>query len=247
MSDTIIFKKSMPSIGYLARKRVKGPEHMLIKEFAERILSKNNSDVAVFWEPLMDTGYPDLIFVYYNPKVFEYWAKNRKLLTVTDIKVLHYLYHCNGAACDTIELALGMSGHKLLSSLERLLDSKMIRRYSKQWTPHSIKKRYAVKKIVAYEAKMKDWPSAFRQAEMNKWFASESFIVSPVKKPTQKIVNISTKTGVGIYSHNNGYPECISKAQRFNLPSCYASWLFNEWIGRKLCSNSSGKCYANKR
>ena len=237
MADTIIFQKSIPNMGYLARKSVKGPEQRLIKEFSKGILSNNKSDVAVFWEPLMDTGYPDLIFAYYNPNVFEYWHESRSTLTVTDIKVLYYLYRVDGATSDTIEAVLGMSGKKLLFSIERLLDCKMIRRYAKQWTPYSIEKRYAIKNIVAYEAKMSNWQSAFRQAEMNKWFASESFVVSPVKQPTQRIVNKSIKIGVGIYSYNKGEAECISQAQRFDLPSCYASWLFNEWIGRKLYSS----------
>jgi len=127
-------------MGYLARRSVKGPERRLIKDFAKSILSENKKHVAVFWEPLMDTGYPDLVFVYYNPKIFEYWCEGRKTLNVTDIKVLHYLHCVKGATSGTIETVLGMSDKKLLSSIERLLDCKMIRRYAKQWTPYSIEK-----------------------------------------------------------------------------------------------------------
>ena len=236
MADTIIFSKSKPNIGYLARKSVNGPERRLIKDFAKSLLSENKKDVAVFWEPLMDTGYPDLVFVYYNPKIFEYWYEGRKTLNVTDIKVLHYLHRVKGATSDTIETVLGMSDKKLLSSIERLLDCKMIRRYAKQWTPYSIEKRYAIKRIVAHEAKMSNWQSAFGQAEMNKWFASESFIVSPVKQPRQRIIDKAIKIGIGIYSYSKGNTERINQAQNHDLPSCYASWLFNEWIGRKLYS-----------
>lgn len=235
MSEVLEFKTSEPQIGYLSRKSVKGPEHRLAMSFLEHMPKRRSGSIAVFLEPLMDTGYPDIVIVYYKHRVFDEWVECRKNLTLTDIKILHYLYLSGGATSDVIEGSLGVSGKNLLNSIERLLDSRMIRRYAKQWSPYILKRRYAVERIVAIEAKIKDWQSAFSQAALNRWFASESFIVSPVRKPTQKILMKSNELGVGIYSHNKSKTQCITGAKQHGSPSCYASWLFNEWIGRRLC------------
>lgn len=228
------FKKSEPRIGFLSRKSVKGPEYQLAMSFLEHMPKKYSASVAVFLEPLLDTGYPDIVLVHYRPSILEEWEESRRYLTLADIKILHYLYLVEGAKSDAIERNLGVGGDNLLQSIERLLDSKMIRRYAQRWLPYVLKRRYAVKRITAIEAKIKDWQSALRQAAINKWFASESFVVSPIKKPTQRIITKCHELGIGIYSHNRNKTQCISGAKRHPLPSCYASWLFNEWIGRKL-------------
>lgn len=232
--STLTFKKTNPEIGLNTRKSKTGPEKQLVDDFLNCYTEETNEPFAIFWEPSLDTGYPDIVIASFQPKVFEEWSKHRFELSISDIKMLHYLYSQGGATSEDIERALGVDKRNLLKSIERLLDSKMIRRYSKKWMPYSIKRRYAIDKIVAIEAKIKDWKSAFEQAQNNKWFASESFVLSPNTSPTKRIIERSQELGVGILSFKKSKIGLIEHSQKSSLPSSYASWLFNEWIGRRL-------------
>ena len=81
-----------------------------------------------------------------------------------------------------------------------------------------------------------DWTSVFRQANVNRWFASESCVLSPVSNPSVRVITKAQKKGIGIYSMPSGLcAKIIQKPERSGgLPVSYASWMFNEWIGRQL-------------
>lgn len=238
MAPIIEFTASDRSIGLLTRSTREGPESQLTSEFIENripILREHKRHYAIFCEPMLETGFPDIVIVSYNPKAFDNWQGERSKLTVLDIKILHHLHFRGGANAHTIEKELGVNSNDLIRSLERLLESKLIRWYSKQWMPRSLKTRFAVRSIVAIEAKIKNWRTAFKQAELNRWFASESYVLLPVSNPQEKILVESEKLGIGIYSMpNNSYTRKIIASKQGQLPSSYASWLFNEWIGRRL-------------
>ena len=144
------------------------------------------------------------------------------------------LYYSDGSDSKSLETRLGINSKSLLLSLERLLDSKLIKRSARQWKPYCLKYTFAITRIIAIEAKIKDWKSAFYQAEINKWFSSESYIVSPVLRPTTRIIDTARKLGIGIYSFDTNCMKKVNQAAKSKLPSCYASWMFNEWIGRYL-------------
>lgn len=241
MSHVLQFRTSAPDIGLVARKRRKGPEHELVRGFtsaAVESFQSRSTYLAVFHEPQLDTGFPDIVFVEYSPRVFDHWNDPRFSLSSQDLKLLHHLSRIHGADSDTLTRQLGLTSKSLLLSLERLLDAKLIRRYARQWQPVSLKRTFGVTQITSFEAKIKDWKSAFRQAELNKWFASESNVVSPVLRPSGKVVDSSAKLGVGIYTFNDAGLTQVTRGDVSRLPSCYASWLFNEWIGRSLWSQS---------
>lgn len=238
-NQIVEFSSSIPDIGLFIRKRRNGPEHELVRGFtstAVESFKSRSTNLAVFHEPQLDTGFPDLVFVEYNPRIFDRWSGARSNLSLQDLKLLHHLSCIRGADSDILERQLGMNSKSLLLSLERLLDSKLIRRYSRQWQTVSLRRTFGISRITSFEAKIKDWQSAFRQAELNKWFASESNIVSPVAKPSDKIISSSAKLGVGIYTYNFAGLNLITPAEANSIPSCYVSWLFNEWIGRSLWS-----------
>lgn len=239
MTQVIEFKDSNSQLGLSIRKSKKGPEQEFVQNFTEHIsyyFQKKDSRIAVFYEPQLDTGFPDIVFIEYNPSIFDAWKEPRYSLLPADLKVLHHLYHSGGSNSEALTNQLGINSKNLLTSLERLLDSKLIKRTAKHWKPYCLKRTFAIKKIIAIEAKIKNWKSAFRQAETNKWFSSESYVVSPVLRPTTSIVNTARRLGVGIYTFNATGINEVNQAVKGKLPACYASWMFNEWIGRYLHS-----------
>ncbi len=238
MAPIIEFTVSDPSIGIVVRPTRMGPEADLTSRFvaAETAsLGEKRRSYALFLEPQLDTGFPDIVLVGFNPRVFERWQRDRNKITTVDIKILHHLHLTGGADAACIETQLGIDSRTLVRSIERLLSAGLIRWSARQWVPRSLRNTYAISSIQAVEAKMKNWGNAFQQAQMNRWFASESYILSPVPNPTEKIIEASRSLGVGIYTMPVGLaPKRLTRAKRTGLPACYGSWLFNEWIGRHL-------------
>ena len=240
MTPVLEFTMSDSSIGLTVRPTRSGPENNLTQEFMHKyieVLKDRKRHNALFYEPLLPTGFPDIVVATYNPKVFEEWNEDRKQLFVIDFKILYHLHFVHGSKAEHIESQLGINSKTLVRSLERLLAAGLVRWYAKQWMPRSLKARYAISSIVAIEAKMKNWQDAFKQASMNQWFASESYVLLPIEKPNKQIIKKSEKLGLGIYSMPTGKkPRTICRPNRGLLPSSYASWFFNEWIGRRINS-----------
>lgn len=238
MPPLIEFVESVKSIGLFTRAKRKGPERDLVDRFVSEKkdeLSKKALSYALFHEPELPTGFPDVVIVSYNPRIFETWKTDRLKLNSLDIKILHHLNLVHGSDTEGIEKQLGMDGKVLIQSLERLHSSDLIRWYAKKWMPRSQRKKYAIRSIIAIEAKIKNWKSAFSQAEINRWFASESYILTPSAQPTERILQKSQKTGVGILiMPEKSRSKKIRNSLREEIPLCYVSWLFNEWIGRYL-------------
>lgn len=238
MNNISEFSANDPCIGLTVRSTRIGPEIELVNEFLGQFkesASKLKRKYALFYEPLLPTGFPDIVVVAYNPRSYEKWNEKRSNINILDLKVLHHLYFSNGSNGDKIKNQLGINGNDLIGVLERLLDAKMIRRTKNSWIPISLKKNYAVSNIQAIEAKISDWKNVIKQAAMNHWFASESSILTPVKSPSKKIIEKIKKQGIGLISLPIGHQATIlQEPLRSSLPTSYASWMLNEWIGRRL-------------
>ncbi|WP_321367289.1 hypothetical protein [uncultured Desulfuromusa sp.] len=238
MTPALDFKSSDSSIGLITRQPRSGPENDLIDCFIERELPRLRGlkgHYALFCEPQLDTGFPDIVIASYNPRIYEDWRGDRSKLTLSTIKLLQYLHYMNGADSECIERQIGITSKSLVRSLEQLLDAGLVRWRGKRWVPKGLRSSYGISKIVAIEAKMNNWKEVFRQAEHNKWFASESYVLSPVENPQAHILKRSVDMGIGIYSMPNGKrAKKIRNCTKGELPLSYASWLFNEWVGRRL-------------
>lgn len=239
MAPILEFKKSDPEIGISIRTQIEGPESDLLNKFVEKHVNQLRAlkrHYALFYEPLLPTGYPDLVVVTYNPHKYELWTTERTELDITDLKVLHHLYFVNGSTSSLMDQQLGFEPKLLLRSLERLLDASLIRRTKQRWLPVRLQDAYGISNIKTIEAKISDWRSVFNQANANRWFASESCVLSPVSKPSSQVISRAKEKGIGMYSMPFGEQvKTIQKPKRSGgLPISYAAWLFNEWIGRQL-------------
>jgi hypothetical protein len=239
MASILVFKTTDPEIGISVRTQIDGPETDLLNKFVEQYIDKLGTlkrHYALFFEPLLPTGYPDLVVVSYSPNKYESWTKERTKLGVLELKVLHHLYYVKGATFSSIEHQLGIESRLLLRILERLMDASMVRRTKQQWFPKPIGSSYGINNIKTIEAKISDWRGVIDQANMNRWFASESCVLSPVSKPSEQVINNAKANGIGIYAMPFGMQaKTVQKPERLSgLPVSYASWLFNEWIGRQI-------------
>ena len=98
--------------------------------------------------------------------------------------------------------------------------------------PERLSRTFAVRHIVAIEAKVGNWSRALQQAAANRWFASQSFILIP---PTRSLTAVSSRArelGVGVLTFDGGKVRQVVESKRFVIPASYGSWLFNEWALR---------------
>jgi len=244
MAKLLEFKKSDKDIGISVRTQIKGPESVLLNEFVEQYSDKLTSlkkHYALFYEPLVPTGYPDLVVVTYNPEKYRFWTKERTRLGVLELKVLH-LYFVKGSTSERLERQLGLESKQILRILEKLLDASLLKRSKSRWVPVSLRSIYGINNIKAIEAKISDWSGVLQQANMNRLFSSESYVLFPVHTPSKRMISEARKSGIGIYSKPlGGNAKIVQKPLRSSgLPVSYASWLFNEWIGRQLLREQRG-------
>lgn len=244
MAVVLQFQETKSCIGLSTRKTKLGPEQDLVQRFTDYMIATyepTTSALGIFYEPSLASGFPDMVIVEYDPQVFEYWPHGRFSLCTTDLKVLHHIHQVKGTDSESIKILLGMQTKSLLQTLERLVDAGLIIKHSHEWRPVCLKHVFGIKRLVAVEAKIHNLASALQQATANKWFASETYIVSPIQEPTTKLLHQSEIFGIGIYSCNRNGIHLLRSSLQMALPSSYASWLFNEWIGRHIHLSDTGK------
>lgn len=101
--------------------------------------------MAVFVEPQIASGFPDIVLASYLPKILDGWSDEREKLNINDFKVLSYLVMSGGASGENLIIWLGLSEKAVLRALENLLDAKMVLRINGVWKPVDIKKTYHIK------------------------------------------------------------------------------------------------------
>jgi len=235
--NIIDFKGPDARIGLVARNGTSGPEADLVDEFKRYIpgcFRWRRGDVAIFHEPRLETGFPDLVVVQYLPQAFNNWPIARSKLGTLEIKIMQHLIHKKAADLNELVVSIGIDSSRLIKILEKLVDAKMVNLIRKKWKPLSLSKIFGVQTIVSIEAKIKNWSEAFQQASLNHWFSSESYILSPIEKPRPRVIKRSKKIGVGVLLLNGTRVRRPMKALKHRIPASYGSWMFNEWIGRRM-------------
>lgn len=152
---------------------------------------------------------------------------------------MHHLYFIRGASSERIIEQLAISKGSLLEAIEHLFDANVITRKNKKWQPLPIKQTYGIVALHTIEAKVGKWDNVLKQAFLNKWFASESYVMLPIVRPSESNLTRADSQGIGVFTltFDKKHIRKYAKAEKGTLPTSYASWLFNEWLGRKLAIN----------
>lgn len=218
-------------LGTYFRARRPGLEAGLIKSFLRKFpyAPRANCRLTVFHEPRMATGVPDIVAVIWDSRTVSAWRGSRPLLTPRQLRLLHLLVE-HGPS--TQELLNNVFGRGIVSDLEVLSVAGMVHKASEVWKPRALHKIFAVREIIAIEAKMDDWSTAILQASANTWFASLSCILVPHLPKGAPVLDRARLRGLGVWTHDNGTPVPSLKPKRRPLPRSYGSWLLNEWIYR---------------
>lgn len=204
-----------------------GPELNLVcrflNEYAPRV--PRNCRVDIFCEPRLVSGFPDLVAVTWHVPTAEKWSEPRRNLSVDDVRILQFLVSYGPAELSDFEkFFAGVPS----VSLAKLLAAGVVFRRRDRWHAQDLSKIYAVRTIVAYEAKMSNSRDVLQQASINRWFASESYVLLP-KVPAASFLDDAVVLGIGVQVQGYRDPVVPARREASAQPLSYASWMFNEW------------------
>jgi hypothetical protein len=193
--------------------------------------------MSIFREPAVPSGFPDLVAVTWREREAFAWTDARRKLSVNDLRLLHLLAT---SGPQPVERLAALSFMRLRSSLRLLSGLGLVRERRDRWSATPLRESFAVRAIISFEAKVSDWVGAIEQAWMNRWFASESYILLPRLPRSAAVLASATARGVGVWLAGSRRP--LLKAQRSieRQPVSFASWLFNEWVCRAASQAGAG-------
>lgn len=233
--NVTLFNCSIPEIGYIARTSTQGQELEMVNKYVSFLINKyknlKNKKAAIFIEPQLDTGYPDIVIVEYYSMPPLIWDPKRSNLTVNDMKILHYIQTGCGNNIENISDKLGYPVWAVEKSVMRLGKLGLIHvSKSHNYVRNTRLSSYCrISKIIAIEAKVDKWKEAIRQANNNIWFATESYVLMNKETCSSQIVDSCKSKGVGVIIVNGSIKKALHSAKR-TFPVSYASLQFNEWI-----------------
>ena len=238
MDRVLMFDHNMKEIGLYTRTVTRGPEWDLVEDFIEyyfyNFLKNNKTNhLAVFVEPKIASGFPDIVFASYSTRISANWSDQREKLHTNDLKIMSHLLSTKGSTGSELINRLKMPEKDTLQAIEKLLDARMIVREQGLWKPADVKKIYNIKDLISVEAKITDMKKVAEQSLINTWFASQSYALTNTSNPQSSTIKKFEKQGTGLYCRNKKFKKIV-EAKKMTSPSSYQSLQFNEWIGKAV-------------
>ena len=237
MNSITIFNNTIPEINYIARSNTLGDEFDMVVKYINNFISKHanlkEKKYAIFIEPCIPTGYPDIVIVeYYNSQNMN---NSSILLDKTCLKILFEINANNYTSVSSLSAKLGFSTKEVLKAANILSSNHLIHFSNNK---ESIRKKKlntysGIKKIISIEAKIDKWREALIQASKNTCFSTDSYILINKKECNQEIISECQKHGIGIILVN-GKIETVLKCEHRPYPVSYISFEFNEWIKKNI-------------
>lgn len=217
--------------GFRNRRTPNGPEALLVESFLSDLpLSQQRGcQTTVFQEPKLQSGFPDIVAVSWQKSTTLNWNKERAFLSNDDVRVAHLLTMYGPQPEERLEYLFQRC---IWDQLEKLSNMGIVSKRKGVWHASALRKNFAVRRIISFEAKMAKWAKAIEQASLNRWFASESYVLLPRVPQTRRPFNEALKAGVGIWVVGEPRPILEPSSDSVPQPVSYASWLFNEWVWR---------------
>lgn len=207
-----------------------GPEAALVSGFLEKSSGETNHlQRVVLREPELPTGAPDVVAIYCRPNPCGIRLENIPAFTQHHIRIIFHLHSLGDSTEKEIATDLLYAPSRVAELLGDLKAAGFVCDRRDRVGLSNSELLFPVQKIVAVEAKVKDWRKAIEQAAANWWFASHSYILLPRRADFTAIVQEARQHGVGILVSDGKSVRCVLKSTRKNIPASYGSWLVGLW------------------
>jgi len=209
-----------------------GPEATMVGEFIETDLppARKGESRSVFIEPRLGVSIPDIVAVYWDSSMTTSWPEARRSLKEIDLRLVHLLFISGPLSEEKLRAVFPLG---LQRSLNRLDMAGLISYTNALWCLVNPTGIFAVRRIIAFEAKISSISRALEQAYRNTWFASESYVLTPARQPRASTIDRARSRGVGLWLHSGEITHTpLVCAKQHRIPQSYASWMFNELVWR---------------
>lgn len=226
---------SLGAVNLSFRKPTKGTEYEMVHKYIQsELLSpvERGESKFIFLEPQIDSGFPDIVIVYFKPDVAKEWSPKRLNINKFDLRLLHFIFHEGTVETSKLEMVFPKQFYK---SLQRLIDAKLVHSIQGKWKSNPLEEIFAIQRLIAIEAKIKNWQQGLNQASQNTWFASESYLLLPNLPSNSDLIWDAKNSGVGLLTTHSSLVQSKLSAPIGKLPKSYVSWLFNEWSWYVWC------------
>jgi len=234
MNNFYLINKTNKSIGLISRVSTEGNELELVNRYVSFLKNKNKKNIdkclAVFIEPKLDSGYPDIVIIEFRKKNMSKLYERSTYLDIRDLKILFECMRLKEVTIKGISDLLGFEPNEVKQSIIKFRKLNFIKSEisNKIIIDYKILNN-AIKKIISIEAKIDKWNEALEQANRNFWFATESYILLNKEKCNNNILEECSRNGVGIILVN-GSINTILESKSKVYPVSYGSLQFWEWI-----------------
>lgn len=229
--------RDAPAVSYF-RPRIRGPELQIEDAVVAKltaIFDRNDWPLWVGGSVQIGAGFPDLVSVWYDPKVVTLAAFDSP-----DGHILAYLRSVRCARINTIADRLRFSRESLARRIDRLRESSVVEQRSTDSFAVAPAWREILPEVVTVEAKVTDWQSALQQAIRNRIFAHRSYVALPEPVAT-RVANAAgfVLHGVGVLAVSDSGSVEIRRAARRNSPSVWTYYFHLAAIAARDLSSRS--------
>jgi hypothetical protein len=181
----------------------------------------------------MPTGFPDLVIVdLLRERCFPPPARFR--LGELHLRLLQHVSSLGRSTIQDIARDLLLKERRAAALAEDLQASKLVSIWGGQIEARPLAEIFAARRIIAVEAKIRDWSHAIDQARANSWFASHSLILLPVARFNDRVAASAVEARIGVLTFDGASIAMPVKPIEHFIPASYGSWLFNEWALRRV-------------
>jgi len=233
---------SIPALGYKARKTPKKQEYELVRGFVDRYISSlkpGRYKIAIFFEPMVDSGYPDIVIIKYSTDADIVWQPHGGKLTNRHYKVLSAVDQKGRIGVTDLASLLGYEEKDLRTILNRLSKEGLVIKHGEVIHRRKYADYYSIHSIITVEAKVNKWAEAIDQALINTRFSTESYVLMDTDRCSDAMRERCESLGIGIFLSANNRTKRYLQAEKRRKTSSYIPYLFNEWILRIERSEAS--------
>jgi hypothetical protein len=220
--------KNSSRIGTVFRSITNGPEASLLARFLKFAPFEipRGQRATIFREPRLESGFPDAVIVIWKPSVARHWSPRRRKLDTNDLRLMDFLFRAKSSSEKRL---VALFGRSVLARLKKLAEAACVIHRTGKWRVRVRSSIFAATEIIAIEAKLGKHRHVLSQAQLNTWFASLSYVLTPKAEDSNGFLSEARRLGIGVWTFADR-PRITVRPRRRELPRSYASWLFNEWV-----------------